>query len=514
MMDLEHTGCMLPHSGPTSDSSVFSEELHDTLCGGNQQLPDTLNTQFLDEKLDERGFEDWFEDEDFEDIPGAAASYNDSVGSGWGLGVAQLAIKSCDDVSLPRRTATSHEGHQYMDISLPVGNRQISESGVRLDHFPQGSARCPSEAWKRAGPAETRAGASTSFTSTSTAGTTSPGAGAGPSLVSPFSISKQLEQSIRRCNSTPSSGTPVKPKRVEEAKSRLLAKLALRNVHSLPEEVTAVVASGEIPEELLPELLDKASRKGKGGRQPAQDPRSDPSIDPKKAKRILANRQSAARSKLKQKLLVEALRTRQDLLVNQRSSTEEELEQLRRTCRELQLRNRELENRLRLLEHSKRSSSTAALPSQHEPPSTSAPASQLVIPPVPALFRASPASGLPSQPSVSKPAGPVPVERSGSGAGPFGYYSLDIRGLPNVDEPTPGVAPRPGLVVTDGVPGAGGSQAWMMGYNSLGLNVMMPSVSLLTSPSGVSNSLVMQLNGAGAHGSHLSFTGSNPNRVQ
>lgn len=30
----------------------------------------------------------------------------------------------------------------------------------------------------------------------------------------------------------------------------------------------------------------------------------DPSIDPKKARRILANRQSAARSKMKQKLLV------------------------------------------------------------------------------------------------------------------------------------------------------------------------------------------------------------------
>ena len=37
------------------------------------------------------------------------------------------------------------------------------------------------------------------------------------------------------------------------------------------------------------------------GRQPALDPRLDPGIDPKRAKRILANRLSAARSKLKQK---------------------------------------------------------------------------------------------------------------------------------------------------------------------------------------------------------------------
>ncbi|KAL4458716.1 hypothetical protein ABPG75_013581 [Micractinium tetrahymenae] len=42
-------------------------------------------------------------------------------------------------------------------------------------------------------------------------------------------------------------------------------------------------------------------RKGKGGRQPASDPRLDPNIDPKRAARIMANRLSAAKSKLKQK---------------------------------------------------------------------------------------------------------------------------------------------------------------------------------------------------------------------
>ncbi len=50
----------------------------------------------------------------------------------------------------------------------------------------------------------------------------------------------------------------------------------------------------------MPVLLQNARKKGKGGRTPAQDPRMDPNMDPKKAKRILANRQSAARSKLKQ----------------------------------------------------------------------------------------------------------------------------------------------------------------------------------------------------------------------
>ncbi len=57
-------------------------------------------------------------------------------------------------------------------------------------------------------------------------------------------------------------------------------------------------------------LLEKVQRKGKGGRAPAEDPRLDPSIDPRKARRILANRISAARSKLKQKLLLEGLKVR------------------------------------------------------------------------------------------------------------------------------------------------------------------------------------------------------------
>ncbi len=52
-------------------------------------------------------------------------------------------------------------------------------------------------------------------------------------------------------------------------------------------------------------LSPRNKRKGKGGRQPAMDPRLDPNVDPKKAKRILANRLSAARSKMKQKSHVE-----------------------------------------------------------------------------------------------------------------------------------------------------------------------------------------------------------------
>ncbi len=52
-------------------------------------------------------------------------------------------------------------------------------------------------------------------------------------------------------------------------------------------------------------LIPPDQRKGRGGRQPALDPRLDPSVDPKRAKRILANRLSAARSKMKQKTHME-----------------------------------------------------------------------------------------------------------------------------------------------------------------------------------------------------------------
>ena len=48
-------------------------------------------------------------------------------------------------------------------------------------------------------------------------------------------------------------------------------------------------------------LVPAHKKRGKGGRQPASDPRLDPSIDERRAKRILANRLSAARSKMKQK---------------------------------------------------------------------------------------------------------------------------------------------------------------------------------------------------------------------
>lgn len=73
-------------------------------------------------------------------------------------------------------------------------------------------------------------------------------------------------------------------------------------------------------------------RKGKGGRQPALDPRMDPKIDPKKAKRILANRLSAAKSKMKQKSAIEAARQKIISLEAKRDALAQEVAILRDHC--------------------------------------------------------------------------------------------------------------------------------------------------------------------------------------
>lgn len=59
------------------------------------------------------------------------------------------------------------------------------------------------------------------------------------------------------------------------------------------------------------------------------DPRLDPSIDPKRAKRILANRQSAARSKNKQRGHLDGLENTQLALTNKKSELLKEAAWLR-----------------------------------------------------------------------------------------------------------------------------------------------------------------------------------------
>ena len=60
--------------------------------------------------------------------------------------------------------------------------------------------------------------------------------------------------------------------------------------------------------------------------QPAADPRLDPRIDPRKAKRILANRLSAAKSKMKQKSVVDAAKAQVGELAAQRDALAAEVQ--------------------------------------------------------------------------------------------------------------------------------------------------------------------------------------------
>lgn len=66
-------------------------------------------------------------------------------------------------------------------------------------------------------------------------------------------------------------------------------------------------------------------RTGRGGRRPSVDPRMDPNIDPKKAKRILANRLSAAKSTLKKKIRAELVGARIENLLRERRGLEAEV---------------------------------------------------------------------------------------------------------------------------------------------------------------------------------------------
>lgn len=66
------------------------------------------------------------------------------------------------------------------------------------------------------------------------------------------------------------------------------------------------------------------------------------------AKRILANRQSAARSKLKQKLFFESLRAQQQMLAGQKLAAVDEARNLSETCEELRRENEMLHHEIQV----------------------------------------------------------------------------------------------------------------------------------------------------------------------
>lgn len=99
-------------------------------------------------------------------------------------------------------------------------------------------------------------------------------------------------------------------------------------------------------------------RKGKGGRQPAADPRLDPKIDPKKARRILANRLSAAKSKLKQKSATEGMKQRLEMLKLQKQGLISEVTKYEEACVAEETERERLESQLRMVEKELKARST------------------------------------------------------------------------------------------------------------------------------------------------------------
>ena len=87
------------------------------------------------------------------------------------------------------------------------------------------------------------------------------------------------------------------------------------------------VEAEPLDEKEFNKLLKKQTKgkKKQNTRKTAPDPRLDPNIDPKRAKRIIANRESAARSKAKQKQHLENLKNLHQSLTEQKSSIENEM---------------------------------------------------------------------------------------------------------------------------------------------------------------------------------------------
>lgn len=97
-------------------------------------------------------------------------------------------------------------------------------------------------------------------------------------------------------------------------------------------------------------LVPPHKKRGKGGRQPAADPRLDPNIDERKAKRILANRLSAARSKMKQKNQMDVLSGIIDQLEHHNKELHEDVSELMEVCEGIEFTNRAMVRDCHILE--------------------------------------------------------------------------------------------------------------------------------------------------------------------
>ncbi|QDZ18130.1 BZIP domain-containing protein [Chloropicon primus] len=117
------------------------------------------------------------------------------------------------------------------------------------------------------------------------------------------------------------------------------------------ETTSATEKQGEakpLDKNVFKKLLEEKpkGKQRKNTRKTAPDPRLDPNIDPKRAKRIIANRESAARSKAKQKQHLENLKNMHKALNLQKTSIQQEIDSVHADARRVEKENEELLKRL------------------------------------------------------------------------------------------------------------------------------------------------------------------------
>eukprot|EP00798_Chlamydomonas_sp_ICE-L_P018785 gene18785-25326_t len=91
---------------------------------------------------------------------------------------------------------------------------------------------------------------------------------------------------------------------------------------------------------MVPMPMVAEKEKAKGGRHKASDPRDDPNICPKKAKRMVDNRRSAARSKVRKKEKGEQLQAYQQARLTKvkewEGETKDEIQRVEELCAEME----------------------------------------------------------------------------------------------------------------------------------------------------------------------------------
>ena len=107
-------------------------------------------------------------------------------------------------------------------------------------------------------------------------------------------------------------------------------------------------------------LTTEPKKRNVSNKKLAPDPRLDPNVDPKRAKRIVANRESAARSKNKQKRHLEELKSMHRELTMKKFSIQKEIDEVQKVSLNLEDENKKLIEELDLRKKRKRDSTSSS----------------------------------------------------------------------------------------------------------------------------------------------------------